>query len=201
MPEKEENPVASGLIALVAVAVVVGILGAIGVVVATRVLGLNEASDAAANSNGRAGDSFTMPDPVPTTAASDPLVTLIASDEESDVPSGSESESESEEAEDEESESEEPEEGEITLSQGAFEVGPGEQLYLSGIYPGGEGTVLDIQSRVEGGSWDDFPVDVNVANETFSTYVETYRTGTITWRVVDTANGIKSNEVRVRHTD
>ncbi len=203
MPEKDENPVSSGLVALVAVAVVVGILGAIGAVMATRVLGLSDASDAAADSAGGAGDTFYMPDPEPTEEPSGPLVTLVPSEE----PSASKStdkefddESESADPDDEESESESADGGEITLSQGAFEVSAGQQLYLSGIYPGGEGAVLDIQSRAEGGSWEEFPVDVSVSNETFSTYVETYRTGTLSWRVVDSSTGTKSNEIRVRHT-
>src|SRR5690606_13676321 len=131
----------------------------------------------------------------PTTAHSGPLITL-APGEESIDPSLLE---ESEEPEEDESESEDAEDGQLTLSQGAFEVSSGEQLYLSGVYPGGEGAVLDIQYKVQGGAWEDFPVDDNVANETFSTYVETYRTGEIHWRVVDSARDVKSNEVKVRH--
>ncbi|WP_235737517.1 hypothetical protein [Nocardioides alcanivorans] len=59
--------------------------------------------------------------------------------------------------------------------------------------------MLDIEYKIDDGAWADFPLDVNVANETFSTYVETSRTGTISWRVVDSAKGVKSNEVKVDH--
>lgn len=197
MSDNEENPVANGLVALATVAVVVGILGGLGAVVATKVVGLGDASEAAADSTGQGGGaSLIMPDPVPTKEVSGPLVTLAPSEgdpgettpTESDEPSEEPSETEKEKAE-----------KEITLSQGAFEVSPGEKLYLSGIYPGGEGTVLDVEYRIDGGAWTGFPVDVGVSNETFSTYVETYKTGSIEWRVVDKASKKVSNAVKVRH--
>lgn len=196
---REENPVVNGLVALAAVAVVVGLLGGLGVMTATKVLGLNDASNAAADSAGEEpGESLYMPKPVPTDEPSGPLVTLAPTDDEPfDDESTDEEIEESEEPSDSESAEEE---GRITLSQGAFEVAPGEQLYLSGIYPGGEGTVLDIEYKTGDGRWEEFPIDVNVANETFSTYVETYRSGDVYWRVVDSDEGVKSNEVKVTYT-
>lgn len=195
--KREENPVVNGLVALAAVAVVVGLLGGLGVMTATRVLGLNDASSAAADSAGEeTGESLYMPKPVPTEEPSGPLVTLAPTDDDA-----TDEESTDEEAEEEPSESESAdEEGRITLSQGAFEIAPGEQLYLSGIYPGGEGTVLDIEYKTGDGGWEEFPIDVNVANETFSTYVETYRSGDVFWRVVDSEEGVKSNEIKVTYT-
>lgn len=202
--KRESSPVTNGLVALAAVAVVVGVLGGIGVITATKMLGLTDASDAAADSTAEGvGDSLYMPDPVRTSEPSGPLVTLPPTDDgESEA---ADEESDSEEAADEESKKakkkKKADKGEITLSQGAFEVSSGEQLYLSGIYPGGEGTMLDIEYKTGDGAWEEFPLDVNVANETFSTYVETYRSGEVSWRVVDSNKGVKSNVVKVDYKD
>ncbi len=198
---REENPVVNGLVALAAVAVVVGVLGGIGVVTATRVLGLSDASDAAANSSGEGGASLYMPKPSRTTEASGPLVTLAPTDDEASSSGSDSADPEESETSEDPTESESAAEGRITLSQGAFEVSPGEQLYLSGIYPGGEGTVLDIEYKSGNGAWEEFPLDVNVANETFSTYVETYRSGEVSWRVVDSAKNVRSNEVTVKYAN
>lgn len=196
MSDNEESPVANGLVALVTVAVVVGILGGLGAVVATKVVGLGDATEAAADSTGQGGASLIMPDPVPTKAGSGPLVTLAPPENDAVESTDTGSADPSDEAS--ETEKAKPEK-EITLSQGSFEVAPGEKLYLSGIYPGGEGSVLDVEYRIDGGAWTGFPVDVGVSNETFSTYVETYKTGSIEWRVADKATKKVSNAVKVRH--
>ena len=67
---------------------------------------------------------------------------------------------------------------------------------LTGVYPGGEGAVVQVQ-RFESGKWVDFPVDASVSGETFSTYVQTARTGVNRFRVRDTSGPDVSNEVRV----
>ena len=71
-----------------------------------------------------------------------------------------------------------------------------EQIDLTGVYPGGEGAILQVQ-RFEGGSWQDFPVTVSVSDGTFSTYVQTGQGGVNRFRVVDTDSGKPSNEVKV----
>jgi hypothetical protein len=71
-----------------------------------------------------------------------------------------------------------------------------EQIDLSGVYPGGEGAILQVQRFVAGG-WQDFPVTASVSNETFSTYVQTSQTGVNRFRVVDTDTRLESNEVKV----
>ena len=43
-----------------------------------------------------------------------------------------------------------------------------EEIYLTGVCPGGEGAVVQVQ-RLENGNWEDFPVDAVVSGETFST--------------------------------
>ena len=72
-----------------------------------------------------------------------------------------------------------------------------EQIDLTGVYPGGEGAILQVQ-RFEGGKWADFPVPISVSDETFATYVQTSQPGVNRFRVIDTDNGATSNEVR-RH--
>ncbi|MDT0203514.1 hypothetical protein [Nocardioides sp. AE5] len=192
MPQQEENPVVNGFVALIAVAVVVGLLGGISVLVATNVLGVGQ-SNSAAGPGASGGESLVMPDPTPTATDSGPLITLNTPDESS--ASGEESSAKPSPTATETKE----EKPTINLSQGAFRVEKGGQLYLSGTYPGGEGAVLDIEQRVNDGSWQEFPVDVNVSGGTFSVYVQTRSTGNIEWRVVDKDNGVKSNAVRVQH--
>ena len=71
-----------------------------------------------------------------------------------------------------------------------------EQIDLTGVYPGGEGAILQVQ-RFTSGAWQDFPVTVSVSDETFSTYVQTSQAGLNRFRVVDTDTERISNEVRV----
>jgi hypothetical protein len=78
-------------------------------------------------------------------------------------------------------------------------VADNEELMLSGTYPGGEGAVLDILYNVNGTGWEEFPLDTNVSGGIFQTYVQTYKTGVIQWRVKDSSTGKVSNTVTVRH--
>ncbi|KQY57074.1 MULTISPECIES: hypothetical protein [unclassified Nocardioides] len=192
MSDSEDKPVVNGLVALVAVAVVVGLLAGIAAIIGTKVLGVG--GGGGGSDDPAAGDSLVMPDPERTTRASDPLITLEPSDDEE-----SESAAASETASEETTKKPRKPKAEITLSQGAFQVSPGEDLYLSGIYPQGEGAVLDVQIRVNDGAWADFPVDVNVSDATFSTYVNTSQTGEIEWRVVDSDRKLKSNAIKVTY--
>ena len=57
-----------------------------------------------------------------------------------------------------------------------------EEIYLTGVYPGGEGAVVQVQ-RFENDKWEDFPVDAVVSGETFSTYVQTAQPGVNMFRV------------------
>jgi len=72
-----------------------------------------------------------------------------------------------------------------------------EQIDLTGVYPGGEGAILQVQ-RFTNGTWQDFPVTVSVSDETFATYVQTSQAGLTRFRVVDTDTERISNEVRVQ---
>ena len=86
----------------------------------------------------------------------------------------------------------------IALSASQTEVGQMDNIDLTGVYPGGEGAVVQVQRYVND-EWVDFAsVDAVVSNETFSTYVQTGQTGLNRFRVRDTASDEVSNEVRVK---
>ncbi len=58
-----------------------------------------------------------------------------------------------------------------------------EQIDLTGVYPGGEGAILQVQ-RFENGTWTDFPASpVSVSDQTFSTYVQTGQPGVQRFRM------------------
>jgi hypothetical protein len=178
-----EHPVLTGLVALVGVAVVVGlVLGGVALA-ATKVLGI--ADDGTASDQASSRDSLYLPRPVKTASPSGPLVTL-----ESDPNQPAETS-----AAPERTKKPKPE-AELTLAAGQTAVGPMQQIDLTGVYPGGEGAILQVQ-RFEGGRWQDFPVTVSVSNETFSTYIQTSQPGPNRFRVIDTDSGEASNEVRV----
>lgn len=189
--DEQENPVASGLIALVAVAVVVGILAGVAALVLTRMFGL-DGGTAASSTDPADANSLYLPEPVPTTQASGPLITLAPTET-------GEPATPAQPAPTTTSASPKPPEKTIALSPGATEVGPGEELLLTGTYEGGEGAVLDIFYNVAKSGWEEFPLDVNVSGGIFQTHVATYKTGTIQWRVQDESNGKKSDPVSVKH--
>ena len=62
-------------------------------------------------------------------------------------------------------------------------VGRGAAVPL-GHLPGGEGSILDIEYKINDQPWREFNLDVNVSGQTFATYVYTSNTGTIKWRDV-----------------
>ncbi|KRF12288.1 hypothetical protein ASG90_14980 [Nocardioides sp. Soil797] len=189
MSDSEDKPVANGFIALVTVAVVVGLLAGIAILIGTKVMGVGDES---ASSEDTAGATLYLPEPSETDRDDGPLVTLVPGQE----TSSSESAEESDKADDEKSKKPKDE---ITLSPGASQVSPGDELYLSGVYPTGEGAVLDIEIRLEDHAWQEFPVDVSVSGSTFTTYVITSQVGKIQWRVVDKKRNLKSNAVSVTY--
>jgi hypothetical protein len=181
--ERREHPVLTGLAALVGVGLAVGVILGLAVLAATQVLGLGDDSETATTS---AEQSMYLPKPEKTQEPSGPLVTLApgqppATGESSPTESPTQSESPS---------------TEISLSASQPSVSPMQQIDLTGVYPGGEGAILQVQ-RFTGGSWTDFPVTASVSNETFTTYVQTSQAGVNRFRVVDTDTDLMSNEVRV----
>lgn len=177
---RTERPVLTGLVALVAVGILVGLFLGGAALAGTRMLGLNGGED---GSNATSEQSMYLPRPSKTQPPSGALITLAPD------PNGTQQPSQ------EPTESESPEKA-ISLSAGQIEVGPMEQIDLTGVYPGGEGAILQVQ-RFQAGAWVDFPVTASVSNETFSTYVQTSQLGRNRFRVVDTDTALESNEVRI----
>ncbi len=172
--DTENRPVLTGLIALVGVAVVIGLLGGLAVMVGVKASGIGE--DSSAGSGGGAPATFNLPRPTDTgTPTPTPTDTGSPSETGTEPPA--------------------PTTG-ITLSTPQQSVGAMQQIVLTGSYQAGEGAILQVQ-RLEDGTWADFPVTMSVGGGTFSTYVLTGRTGENTFRVIDTDTEVTSNEVTV----
>jgi hypothetical protein len=184
LPDGEEHPVAAGLLALVGVGLVVGLIAGLAVLVGTRVMGLG-GEDAAAQSTSE--ESLYLPRPEKTTGPSGPLITLAPGATETPTQEPSQGPS---------PKPPKPAKKEISLSASQTSVAPMEQIDLTGVYPGGEGAILQVQ-RFTSGSWQAFPVTVSVSDETFATYVQTSQSGHNRFRVTDTDSGLVSNEVKV----
>jgi hypothetical protein len=179
--ESQDHPVAYGLVALIGVGVVVGLILGLGALAGARVVGVGDESSAA-STGGEA--SMYLPKPEKTKGAAGPEITLRPGEEEPPA------------SEPEETETTKAPAKAISLSASQTEVSPMQQIDLTGTYPGGEGAILQVQ-RFENGAWEEFPVSVSVSDQTFSTYVQTGVPGLQRFRVVDTASGKPSNEVRV----
>ncbi|CUR55275.1 conserved exported hypothetical protein [metagenome] len=181
MSEKQERPVLTGLIALVAVAVVVGLLMGGAALFGTKILGLDGGGDATGAAT--KGDSLYLPTPSPTKAAGG-QITLAPGDP---TPSSSAPAEEN---------TKKPER-KIQLVAGQQSVGSFDEIDLTGTYPMGNGKILQVQ-RFEGGSWREFPVTMTVQGGTFSTFVQTGVSGMNKFRVIDTDTDTKSNSVMVK---
>jgi hypothetical protein len=175
--QSEDRPVLTGLVALVAVAVVVGLLFGAAALIGTKVLGLDGSVDASAEQEAGSETTMYLPEPEPT-ETTEPTTT--AAPQPGEAPSSAESKPARQ----------------ISLSAGQLSVAPMQQIDLTGTYPQGEGAILQVQ-RFEGGSWSDFPVTASVSNQTFSTYIQTSQAGVNKFRVVDSDSGATSNEVEV----
>lgn len=187
-PDREErgdHPVAFGLLALVGVAVVVGVIAGVVALAGAKVAGLDDSGSSAQGQEERA--SLFLPKPKKTRADDGPLITLAPGQRSPDE-QGSQRPSE-------ESSSAKPAKP-ISLQVAQSSVSQMANIDLTGTYPGGEGAILQVQ-RFENGAWSDFPVTAAVANGTFTTYVQTGQTGVNRFRVVDTDSRKASNEVKV----
>jgi hypothetical protein len=181
-PLREGRPVLFGVIALVAVALAVGLVLGGGALVLTKLVGLDGDTTATDDSSGQGGETMYLPTPSPTERDTGPQITLAPDPNGSGGPPPS-------------STSEEPE-SKISLTTDVSEVGSMERIYLRGTYPDGEGAILQVE-QWDAGAWGNFPVTVPVSDETFTTYIQTSQTGKNRFRVVDTDSGEASNEVRV----
>jgi hypothetical protein len=184
LPDSEKHPVAAGLLALVGVGLVVGLIAGLAALVGTRMMGLG---DDEASAQTTSDQSLYLPKPEKTTGPSGPLITLAPGETQSPT---------QEPTQGEPTKSPKPAKKEISLSASQTSVAPMEQIDLTGVYPGGEGAILQVQ-RFTAGSWQAFPVTVSVSDETFATYVQTSQSGVNRFRVADTDSGLVSNDVRV----
>lgn len=185
LPDRRDRPVTYGLLALVGVAVVVGLVTGLAALAGAKVLGVDGAEEA---STGGAEASMYLPKLEKTKAADGPTMTLAPGESASAQPESSPTESKTKKKKKAKV---------ISLSAGQTSVAPMEQIDLTGTYPGGEGAILQVQ-RFENGGWTDFPASpVSVSDQTFSTYVQTGQPGAQRFRVVDTDTGKTSNEVKV----
>ena len=181
--ESEGHPVVAGLLALVGVGLAVGLIVGLAAFIGTRLLGFGDETASAETTNSQ---SMYLPMPEKTQDTSGPLITLAPEPSSAGDRSPKPSETKSTKKE-----------KEISLSASQTEVSSMEQIDLTGVYPGGEGAILQVQ-RFTDGSWSDFPVTVSVSDETFATYVQTSQPGVNRFRVVDTDTDLMSNEVRVQ---
>lgn len=183
------RPVVNGLLALAAVALAVGlILGGVALI-GTRVLGI---SGGDATAGGGASDETLYLPKFEHTTDSGPDITLGTQQ-----PTGDGSAVDEQPTMSEPTATKSPKDGDISLQAVENEVGNFEHIDLTGVYPGGEGAILQVQ-RFENGQWTDFEATIPVSNETFSTYIQTGVSGVNRFRVVDKSTGATSNEVHVK---
>lgn len=169
-----------GVAALVAVALVVGGVMSAFALGAAKVSGIDDAKSRPAAS---AAPSLYIPPGEPTTDV-DPYPAPSSSGSTTPTPSASPTAKPS------------PRPKAISLQTGPSQVGAGARISLSGAYPRGDGSSVQVQ-RFEAGAWADFPVTASVSGGRFSTYITTSRTGATRFRVLDKATGKASNVVRV----
>jgi len=180
----EGHPIAVGLTALVGVAVVVGLILGLVVLAGTRVLGLDGGSG---GDTGTSDRTMYLPRPEKTPTATAPQITLAPEDSASAGSHGTKSQGPSKTASPRK---------QISLSASTTSAAAMEQFDLTGVYPGGEGSILTVQ-RFQDGSWRDFPATGSVSGEAFQIPVQTSQPGPNRFRVVDSDSGLESNEIRV----
>jgi hypothetical protein len=172
----EKHPIVAGVTALVAVGLVIGLLFGLFTLAASHVLGIGDDNGSTASD---AGPSLYLPTPEPTQSSSSTADAGTATQPPPSAPPTSTAPAD-----------------DITLQVGQSKVSAMARIDLSGVYPGGEGAVLQVQ-RMDDKKWEDFPVTAAVSGGTFSTYVQTGRTGVQKFRVRDSDSGKVSNVVSV----
>jgi hypothetical protein len=176
----DNRPVLAGLVALIGVSVAVGLVAAAAVVGVTHMFGLTGGHAAVA---GDAGATLYLPMPQKTSSPNGPTITLGSEPSQSTSNTSSPTIHKPKKR--------------ISLQSGQTTVSPMGRIDLTGIYPGGEGAVLNVQ-KFQNGSWQDFySVSATVTNGTFSTYIQTGIPGPNRFRVIDSDTHLSSNPVRV----
>lgn len=186
----ERHPVVTGVVALVAVGLVVGLVLGGMAWAGARFAGLDGGQSAVSDTSPaeEEGDSMVLPRPEKTEANQDPLITLAPQPGQASEPAGQRKNRNRNRDQDEPG---------IELSTGQRAVSVFDQIDLIGQYPGGDGRVLQVERR-EGGSWEEFNATVAVTDGTFTTFVQSGQTGPNRFRMVDSSDGTTSNPVTVR---
>ena len=186
LPENPDgHPILAGLAALAGVAVVVGLVLGLVVVAGTSVLGLGGDGETSTSTSER---SMYLPKPQKTPTETAPQYTLAPVE-------GGASGTPTKEPSSKPTESATPRK-QITLSASTTTSAPMEQFDLTGVYPSGEGAILQVQ-RFEGGGWADFNATGSVSGGTFQIPIYTSQAGVNRFRVVDSDTGLESNEIRI----
>ena len=186
-----QHPVLSGFAALAAVTVSVAMVLALATIFGARLLGISGGGGGGSNGAPGSGPTLYVPDPEPTESTS---ADEAGAPEESGAPSPG---SEASVVPPEPSASATPDAPPIVLTASPSQVGSFERINLTGSFPTGDGSILQVQ-RKESGRWVDFAVTASVQGGDFATYVQTSRPGTNVWRMKDTDSGAVSNVVRVQ---
>ncbi|GAB6984618.1 hypothetical protein [Nocardioides pyridinolyticus] len=185
LPENSEgHPILAGLAALAGVAVVVGLVLGLVVAAGTSVLGLGGDGEASTSTSER---SMYLPKPQKTPTETAPQYTLAPVEGGSHTPTQKPSSKPTESASPRK---------QITLSASTTTSAPMEQFDLTGVYPSGEGAILQVQ-RFEGGAWADFNATGSVSGGTFQIPIYTSQPGVNRFRVVDSDTQLESNEIRI----
>lgn len=186
LPENPDgHPILSGLAALAGVAVVVGLVLGLVVVAGTSVLGLGQDGATSTSTSER---SMYLPKPQKTPTETAPQYTLAPV-------GGAGSHTPTKKPSVKPTESASPRK-QITLSASTTTSAPMEQFDLTGVYPSGEGAILQVQ-RFEGGAWVDFNATGSVSGGTFQIPIYTSQSGVNRFRVVDSDTELESNEIRI----
>jgi hypothetical protein len=171
----------SGLVAMVAISLIVGGVIAVMALGAAKVTGIGETSAGATQA-----PSLYIPSGKPTTR---PQAFPDPPDRSGDGPSSASSPS------DDSSKKPKKKQKPLTLQAFPAQVNSGGRINLTGVYPKGEGRQLQVQ-RFEG-RWTDFPVTASVRGGIFETYVYSGQVGKNRFRVLDIGSGRASNPVTV----
>lgn len=193
--QDEKHPITAGLIALVSVTLTVGLVLGLVTLIASHVLG----GGGGENNSSSDAQTLYLPTPTPTPTPSDPLVTLAAEPGSASALPTSMTSAPTASSSASSTASPTTSKGakQITLSAGQTQVSPMQQIDLTGVYPGGEGAILQVQRKLDG-KWQDFlSVNAAVSGGQFATTVQTGQTGVQKFRMRDTTSGMVSNVVRV----
>lgn len=185
----DDNPVGAlsrALVAMVAVALLVGASVGVAMVAAAKIGGLTSDSTEASVRQADSPASLYMPPYQPTEDAGDGWDLPGPAASPSALPSGGGKPT-----------SNKPKRSKITLFVAPQQVSPGARINFNGVYTGGEDASLQVQ-RKEAGAWIDFPVSATVRGGSFETWIMTSRTGRTKFRMYDQGADRASNVVTVQ---